>query len=450
MKNNYQSVSFYPFALFYLLLALLLWWFRAPNVDEPWMGGIAVAFERYGAFFDLGHLRAGQWKLFFFGESYYLCLLVWMKTFGNSLLAARLMSVTMGLGSLFLIYKTLDKRIHHQQLWSILLLLAGNYYFLLANTQIRSETWCLFATGFSLYQMYLWTLDKKDSRLFLAHLFLILATLGHFQAAFVGLAAWVFTFFIFHKQKKYSWGAFLTPYALAAVIYFSYLYLNKQPFLQWYAFYFGNAGDMAGHAGGMIGSALDRIAKGNWEESIVIIGLVTVFGLGNLSALYQHRKNTLLLLIGIYGIGAFASWLLTTTHVNDYHAAWLIFPFLSILTLASTSTYTRLLKYANLFLITAFFLWGLQWTYSISSSNPRADFDTDIQYINNALDSGLKTVHCPREIMWSYDFDETIFHPKHYNGQSADIIVRDRLTKPTDISDYQRHDGKRFVIFVKE
>lgn len=450
MKRNYQSVPFAPFGIFYLLLALLLWWFRAPNVDEPWMGGIAVALERYGAFFDLGHLRAGLWKLFFFGESYYLCLFVWMKLFGGSLLSARLMSIFMGLGSLFLVHKILNKKIAHQRLWGILLLLGGNYFFLLANTQIRSETWCLLATTFSLYQMYLWSNTKKSSNLFLAHLFLILATFGHFQAAFVGLAAWVFTLYHFQKEKNFAWLPFLAPYAISGAIYFSYLYLHKEPFLEWYDFYFGNAGDMAGHAGGMIGSAMARLAQGNWIESVIILGLIVAFGLGNLAAIYQYRKNTLLFLIGLYGLGAYASWLLTTTHVNDYHAAWLFFPFLSILSLAPSTPFYRLLFYGNYLLMLAFFAWGIQWTYSISTNDPRTDFNTDISYIQTALDSGAKTIHCPREVMWSFDFSEAIFDPQNYTNSIADVVVRDRLTEPADISGYHRHDGKRFVIFVKE
>ena len=60
-------------------------------------------------------------------------------------MTARIMSVIMGLSSLFIIHKILNKKINPQLLFTILLLLGGNYYFLLANTQIRSESWCLLA-----------------------------------------------------------------------------------------------------------------------------------------------------------------------------------------------------------------------------------------------------------------------------------------------------------------
>jgi hypothetical protein len=450
MKNTYQSISFLPFAVFYLLLSLSLWWFRAPNIDEPWMGGIAVSLERYGAFFDLGWLRSGQWKLFFFGESYYSCLFVWMKVFGNNLLAARLMSVLMGLSSLFFIHKILNRKINHRLLYTILLILGGNYYFLLANTQVRSESWCLLATLLSLHQMYLWSKNGQSQKLFFSHLFLILATLGHFQAAFVGLAAWGFTFFIFQKEKKYSWVPFLSPYALTAIFYFRYLYINKESFLKWYAFYFGKDNDMVGHAGGMIGSTFERFSNGDWQESIVILVLIIAFGLGNLTALFYNRKNTLLILIGLYGLGGYSSWLLTTTHVNDYHAIWLIFPFLSILTLNGTTYYSRLVQYGNLSLFIALLIWGMQWTYTIINNNPRSDFEEDIKYIKSALKNEIKTIHCPRDIMWSFDFNETIFNPKYYTENTADIIVKRKFRNPTDIPSYQRYEGNRFIIFVKK
>ncbi|MFT4802219.1 MAG: hypothetical protein ACI93N_001996 [Flavobacteriaceae bacterium] len=450
MKNNYQSISFLPFAGFYLLLSLLLWWFRAPNIDEPWMGGLALSLERYGAFFDLGHLRSGKWKIFFFGESYYTCLFLWMKIFGNNLLVGRLMSVFMGLGSLFIVHIILNKHINHKILTTILLLIGGNYFFLLANTQVRSETWCLLATMLSLHQMYLWIQNGKKQQLFLSHIFLILATFGHFQAAFVGLSAWSFTFFIFQKRRKYSWIPFLSPYVLTAIIYTRYLYNNKDSFFKWYAFYFGKDGDMAGHSGGMIGSAFERLSNGNWEEFVIILGLVIAFGVGNLMALFYNRKNPLLILIGLYGLGGYASWLLTTTNVNDYHASWLIFPFLSILTLNGNNNYSRLVQYGNLSIFIALFILGLQWTYTTVNENPRANFEGDIKYIKSSLKNEIRTIYGPRDIMWSFDFDENIFDPKYYTDMSADIIVFLKFRKPIDIPSYRRYDGNHFIIFIKE
>lgn len=450
MKNNYSATSFFPIAIFYLILSIALWWFRAPNVDEPWMGGIAVSLDRYGAFFDLGWLRSGQWKIFFFGESYYTCLFLWMKIFGNNLMTARIMSVIMGLSSLFIIHKILNKKINPQLLFTILLLLGGNYYFLLANTQIRSESWCLLAVMLSLQQMYYWIKNSKKQNLFFAHLFLILATLGHFQAAFVGLAAWVFTFLIFKKDKKYTWLPFLTPYIITAIIYFRYLYINKEDFLEWFGFYFGREGDMVGHAGGMIGSAYKRLSNGAWEESILIIILIILFGVGNITTLFYNRKSSLFVLIGLYGMGAYLSWLLTTTHVNDYHAVWLIFSFLSILTLTRTNSFTRLIYYGNLIILIGLLLWGAQWTYSVININPRADYEEDIEYINSALKEDIKTIHCPRDIMWDFNFEEATFDPKYYTNNTADIIVRRKFKNPTDLISYQKYEGNRFIIFVKK
>ena len=450
MKNNYASTSFFPIAIFYLVLTITLWWFRAPNVDEPWMGGIAVALDRYGAFFDLGWLRSGQWKIFFFGESYYTCLFLWMKVFGNDLLVARFMSVLMGLSSLFIIHKIFNNKITPLILSTTLIMLAGNYYFLLANTQVRSESWCLLATILSLQQMYFWTKNEKKYNLFLAHLFLILATLGHFQAAFIGLSAWIFTFWVFKRNKKYTWGAFLTPYIITAIIYFRYLYIHKEGFLEWFSFYFGKEGNMVGHAGGMVGRAFESLSKGSWEETTVIISLILIFGLGNICALYFNRKNSLLFLFGLYGIGAYVSWLLTTTHVNDYHAVWLSFSFLSILTLDHKSFYTRIIYYCNLMVLIILLAWGIQWTYSAMNSNQRASFKKDIDYINDALNEKIKTIHCPRDLMWEFNFKETVFDPQYYTDNEADIIVRRKFKNPTDLKSYRRYDGNRFVIFVKK
>lgn len=450
MKNNYASTSFFPIAILYLILATSLWWYRAPNVDEPWMGGIAVALDRYGSFFDLGWLRSGQWKIFFFGESYYTCLFLWMKVFGNNLLVARYMSVLMGLSSLFILYKIFNNKINPPILSAILIILGGNYYFLLANTQVRSESWCLLATILSLQQMYFWIENKKKRNLFFAHLFLILATLGHFQAAFVGLSAWIFTFWIFKKHEKYTWGAFLMPYIISGIIYFRYLYIHKEGFLEWFSFYFGKEGNMVGHAGGMVGRALESLSNGALKETIVIISLILIFGFGNVCALYFNRKKTLLFLFGLYGFGAYVSWLLTTTHVNDYHAVWLFFSFFSILTLNQNNFYTRLIYYSNLIVLIVLLAWGVQWTYSTVNSNQRENFKKDLDYINNALNKKTKTIHCPRDLMWEFNFEETVFNPKYYSSDQADIIVRRKFKNPTNLKSYQRYDGNRFVIFVKK
>jgi hypothetical protein len=92
----------------------------------------------------------------------------------------------------------------------------------------------------------------------------------------------------------------------------------------------------------------------------------------------------------------------------------------------------------------------MQWTYTIINNNPRSDFKEDIKYIKSALNNEIKTIHCPRDIMWSFDFNETIFNPKYYTENTADIIVKRKFRNPTDIPSYQRYEGNRFIIFVKK
>ena len=444
------SSSFLPVSIFFLFISILLWWFRAPNVDEPWMGGIAIALERYGAFYDLGHMRAGQWRLFFFGESYYLCLFFWMKIFGDSLIFARLMSLVLGLGSLFLIFKILKDKISSTTLQLTLFLIAGNYFFLLANTQIRSETWCVFTVFLSIYQFNKWFENSKSIHLFLAHSSLILSTLGHFQAAFVGLLAWILTITIFLRKKESNFVAFLSPYFITAILYFSYLFLNFEQFQNWFAFYFGSEGDMAGHSGGMLTSAITRLKSGETLEFLIIIGLVASIGIGSLVALIQHIKNNLFSSITFLATGAFLSWLLTTTHVNDYHAVWLIFPILSILLINPKNIVLKIIKFGNILLFILFCGWGIYWGFDVVKNNPRADFIHDVKFIKKMQENGKKTIHCPRELMWHFDFDEAFFLPKNYTNKQADMIIRDKFTNIQNIENYTRHDGKRFIIFVRD
>ena len=240
------------------------------------------------------------------------------------------------------------------------------------------------------------------------------------------------------------------PYIISGIIYFRYLYIHKEGFLEWFSFYFGKKGNMVGHAGGMVGRALESISKESWQQTTVIISLILIFGLGNICSLYFNRKKSLLFLFGLYGMGAYISWLLTTTHVNDYHAVWLSFSFLSILTLDRKSFYIRIIYYCNLMVLTIFLAWGLQWTYSSMNSNQRASFKKDIDYINDALNEKIKTIHCPRDLMWEFNFKETVFDPQYYTDNAADIIVRRKFKNPTDLKSYRRYDGNRFVIFVKK
>ena len=94
--------------------------------------------------------------------------------------------------------------------------------------------------------------------------------------------------------------------------------------------------------------------------------------------------------------------------------------------------------------------WGIQWTYSTVNSNQRENFKKDVDYINNALNEKIKTIHCPRDLMWEFNFKETVFNPKYYSSNKADIIVRRKFKNPTNLKYYQRYDGNRFVIFVKK
>jgi len=95
-------------------------------------------------------------------------------------------------------------------------------------------------------------------------------------------------------------------------------------------------------------------------------------------------------------------------------------------------------------------IWGVQWTYTTVHGNARADFEEDIKYIKKSLKNEIRTINGPRDIMWSFNFNETIFDPQYYTEKSADIIVIQKFRKPTNIPSYERYDGNHFVIFIKE
>jgi len=78
-----------------------------------------------------------------------------------------------------------------------------NYFFLSAISQIRPEALALLASSLSLYMYLLWQEDTKSvTKILLAHLFVILAAMLHWQSAFMAFGLWLA--YLFTDRREIS------------------------------------------------------------------------------------------------------------------------------------------------------------------------------------------------------------------------------------------------------
>jgi len=271
--------------------------------------------------------------------------------------------------------------------------------------------------------MYLtWLQDTKAFfRYFLVHVFIIGAALLHWQAVFAGVGIWITTILLNGKEISYRRAAaVLSLYVFTiTMIYLSYINPLQEEFMKRMDFLFmrsGLGGGMHPHAGGMIIAAMRYFGTSQYLKLLVAIAMFVALGIA-LKSFWNRETNRKVLCI--YGLSCYVSWITTTSGLDDFHASWLVVPFMIMMiggyeTCRSRSGIKRLLGYGLVGCV--FLLSGFGSIFAVRTIylNPRVNlYEKDLRALDSEFNLKASTVFGERETMWYFKFDPAVTFPVH-------------------------------------
>jgi hypothetical protein len=415
MKNLLAKiVSCWPYLVF-LLLSLTLILTREPFIDEAWYTYPALTFLREGGVLDItGGCQYARIHPFNLAPTC-LAYALWYKVGEVNIVWGRMVGVICGFLFLVILNKCFKMiRNGQSQTYGIVLGIVGtNYFFLSAISQIRPEALALLASSLSLYMYLLWQEDTKSvAKILLAHLFVILAAMFHWQSAFMAFGLWLA--YLFTDRREISLKhllSILALYLLFIVIYFVCVYPLWDEFIN---FTFGRlTGDMAGHRGGMVAAISRYWQTGQVVKLATAVCFISVVGINMVRFWSNHKGRQA---VFWYCFAGFLSWTGTTSSLDDYHAVWLVYALMAILiygfedfkALGSGIGLKRIISAAGIGACVILSILG--WVYAIKSSyeNPRANiYEKDLKGFNAKFRIDSLTPFSAREAMWHFEFNSS-------------------------------------------
>lgn len=451
-----------PVYLPFLFSAICLAIFRLPWIDESWFAGTAVTLLDDGAVLDFGMCRyPGQLAHAFSFELYALVQAIWYWLFGIDLIGIRFLNLLLGLASLAIFDSCLKQAAVTDKIRKIAIGLSSiSYYFLYAATQNRPEMAALFASALGVRFYLTWrSRHGHGEYLLLANLALIAAALFHLQAVFVGLAIWVNAFVLDRKLiGSRELLAFFAPYAITLVAAIAYLYPLDHEFALFITKVF-ITGDMLGHSGGMIGAVANDLNHHQWYKSAICLGLVVAPVLGLIVFKGMHagaNQNPVRSSLTVFAAGAYASWLLTTAQLNDYHAVWLVLP-LTIALIGSlegmqSKGIVRLYGLPALLLSLALAIYSSVFVGNNIFNRPYSSvYYFDLQSFSEKYKLTNSTVGGVRDIQWYFGFSRKILCVSSENTVPEFYVLNNEIMLTPELESIYRllEKGRGFSIYRK-
>lgn len=413
---------------------------RLPWIDEAWFAGPSVSLVRTGKIVDLGALAWTEVPQQAFSFEIFALLQAPVYALGGvDIFWGRMLSAACATTFLFILSRSL-RRLGVSAIARVVAVVAcgTNRYLLTAATQIRPEAAAMAATAASLLCLIRWNeKPERGALLATAHGLCIVAALIHLQAAFIGVSLWWVTL---DPRRGLPRGrtlaAAFAPYALAAAGVGAYVGPRWSEFGQRLGVWFG--GDMLGHSGGMFSAFKGYLERGQALKACAVIGLIAgAVGAWSLIARIGGRPARTAFLA--YGAGAFTGWLLTTAHVDDYHASWLMFLYMpgvgcAIYGLAPGHARERRIVPTLLLLTVTLGLSGYGVADAIGTTvrDDRQLYFSELQEDAANFDPSKARFVGPRDVLWAFDFDVKRF------------AKRDRRDPPEYYFTYQGASGLQF------
>lgn len=420
LLNDYEKKTT-PFNIITYMLAIsmlaVVAYYRTPWIDESWFSGPAVSFIRYGQILDLGSC---MWTLkvkHAFGfELYALFLSVVYKLFSVDVFVGRALTIAAAILTLAYLRRALLELEFEARVVSLsIICILFNYFFIYASTQIRPDmfSFCFAAVSFYYYLIHLRGTGNAKA-IMLAHLFIVIAIFLHPQAAFTMAALWIAMFVVEPLRRlRENFVYILMPYAITGTIYFVYIINDIGEFVALQTKNYG--GSMLGHKGGIF-TAISTYYINGEALKLAAVMIIVLPLVASLSAIYRRRGSGAIRVKRIaalcFGLGGFASWLATTTHVDDYHAIWLGIAF----ALAYSFSFSVILnkRFGDVLggvclLSFAPVLVGLGYASSVIVTDGRhVSYNKDLSAISTIMDDGGSnyTYTGPRDVQLYYGYKE--------------------------------------------
>jgi len=428
MKNTIIKHWIY---LPYLCFSAFLILGREQFIDEAWYTYATLTFQQGGVARDFAWCGSvPPYRLLF--EPTSIVLSGWYSIGNLDIVWGRILSVIAGLLFLVVINRCLSIIGIPRRVQQIAIVVGGsNYFLLLALSQIRPEGLALLATGGSLFVYLCWQKTQTRLLLILAHLFIIFASLFHWQAAFTAIALWISMAFIEReKGQAQSILPIFLLYAIFVMIYLIRIFSFWDGFraeLQWQF-----AGNMAGHRGGILALLLLYAQTMQFSKFFSMVVFVGALGTAILLFLLKDKSQGRVT-VSVFGFAGYISWLATTGAGDDYHAAWLtigiIMAIIASVEMFQSSLGVRRLAAIGLLMV-PLLLTAYGWFFAIKTivQNPRIQvFERDLAAFDAEFQLKQTTVWGDRQTMWYFGFDWK-------GGDPPEYFVSARNPAPDSIS----------------
>ncbi len=428
-----------PFTLFLVLISLLLFT-REAWIDESWFAAYAIQFIRSGEIADLNMARfTGDLSHQFFFYFYSLLQAPFYATFGESLIVGRMITALSALLGLWIMYRIFTSYLDMKKEKAIasMFIIAFTYYYIYPATQIRPDLIAVVFVLAGLVFLKNW-LDRKGSAwLMLTHLMFILAILLHMQAGF----AWV-GLLVFLAVNRLNTGSKLKAFLISLPVYIvigALFYFNEyfdENMRHYYEVFFGS-GNMAGHKGGMIKSMIEKYNNEEYIKLAVRAGIVLIMVVNFLYYIYLKNikvflNDPLFLVAG----ASFGSWLLTTTQINDYHAVWLILPFM--LMCYNMFQKSKAVSTLNILFMTLMIIPTFIYTFETVRANPLKKQSLEVNSLIKKYNLLDNKVFIDRDLMWFFDFGENVTYRLNNPKALPDyLLLRKEVHKSPQYSEFE-------------
>lgn len=407
MKRTFaRSWPYLPYVLF----SVLLIYARNPFIDEAWYTYPAVVFQRGGSVLDFSWCQLARPHRYLF-EATSITLAAWYRIGNVSIVWGRALMVVAGLLFLFVLHRCLVLTQVPTRTRNFASVITGlNYFFLYATSQIRPEALALLTSGLAVYAYLSWQQNRTSVlKIILAHLFVIVAILFHWQAVFIGLGIWSSMLLLDRKELKTRHVvSVLLLYCSFAIAYSVHIY----PFRDFLAeLQLQLSGNASGHRGGMFALVWSYLQTQHVLKLIVALGLAGLIGVGGFRYLATTAKDPGKVALFVFGFCGYLSWLLTGTALDDYHAVWLSFALMLMVVsaiddLGSTRFKTKLFGVGLIVLPVFLALYGCLYALRTAYENPLTNiYERDLKTFDSQFGLKETTVSGSREAMWYFGFD---------------------------------------------